>query len=460
MLSVDSRWYVAIGLVALTLGLVAEAGAGSSPKTSLVSRQSAAAGGAGADGNSFNPSISANGRFTTFESDGDNLSGADNDLVENIYVYDAEKRRIELISRRSNKGAGADDSSFSPEISASGRYVAFSTSADNLGGPIDLDVENVYVYDRKREKTRLVSRRSGRSGIGANDSSFSAAISADGRFVGFTTLATNLGGPADTDHNNIYVYDLERRKIQLVSRRSGRGGAGANDSANTASLSADGRFVAMSSSATNLGGPTQTNPLEGDANIYVYDRERRRMKLVSRRSKGAGGAGGNDSSGDPFISANGQFVGFETTATNLGGPLQTVAPSSNIYVYDREKSKIALVSRQSRSAGGQGGDGESDDAVLSKSGRFVSFETDARNLGGPLTNTPGDDTAYLYDRDRKRVELISRQSPALGGDGGNDDDEDPYVSMNGLAVAFEAESDNLGGPIDPGSSSNIYVRYR
>ena len=460
MHSVDKRWYVAIGLIALMIGFASEAGAGGGPKTTLVSREGAAAGGAGGDESSFNPSTSAGGRFTAFESDADNLSAANDDLVSNIYVYDSERRKVELISRRSSNGAGADASSFSPEISASGRYVTFSTAADNLGGPLDVDVDNVYVYDRKEDKVKLVSRRSGRNGAGADGPSSSSAISANGRFVGFSTSADNLGGPLDTDYENVYVYDRERRRVQLISRRSGRNGPGADDDSFTPSLSSKGRLVAFESEATNLGGPTQTNPLDGDANIYVYDRERRKTTLVSRRSKGAGGEGGDDTSSDPFISANGRFVGFETAATNLGGPLGTIAPASNIYVYDLERRKVALVSRQSQVDGGDGGDDESDDPTLSANGRFVAFETDARNLGGTLTNNSGDDTCYLYDRERKRVELISRQSPADGGDGGNDDDEDPYVSMNGTAVSFEAESDNLGGPIDALASNNIYLRIR
>ena len=460
MSMVDRRWFAAIGLAVLALALAAEAGAGGGPKTTLVSRQSASAGGAGADEGSFNPSTSAGGRFIAFESDADNLSAADDDTVNDIYVYDTERRKVELISRRSGNGAGADDFSFSPEISGSGRYVVFSTAADNLGGPLDTGVDNVYVYDRKQDKIKLVSRRSGRGGAGADGSSSTPAISPNGRFVGFNTSADNLGGPLDTDVENVYVYDRERRKVQLISRRSGRNGAGANGASFTASLSSKGRLVAFETEATNLGGPLQTNPIEFDTNVYVYDRERRTTRLVSRRSQGAGGEGGDDTSGDPFISANGRFVGFETAATNLGGPLGTTAGASNIYVYDLERRKVALLSRQSQADGGDGGDAESDDPTLSANGRFVAFETDARNLGGTLTNTPGDDTSYLYDRERKRVELISRQSPADGGDGGNDDDEDPYVSMNGAVVSFEAEADNLGGPIDPLASNHIYIRIR
>ena len=456
------RALLAATLLVGLLAVEAQAGGGG-PKTQLVSRQSQSAGGAGGDQSSYNPSVSANGRYVAFQTFADNLGGPIDTFGSgsNVYVYDRERRRVELISRRSNNGPGADDSAYDPEISASGRYVTFTTSADNLGGPLDVSVQNVYVYDRERNKVRLVSRRSGRNGVGADASASGSSPSANGRFVVFTTQADNLGGPLDTSIDNIYVYDLETRRVRLVSRRSGRNGAGANGNSFVGSLSASGRFVAFETEATNLGGPTQTDPLEQDANVYVYDRETRKVVLVSRRSKAAGGAGGNDSSADPFISANGRFVAFETNAANLGGPIGTADPVSDdsIYVYDRERERVELVSRRSQGAGGQGANDDSDDPVLSRDGRYVAFETDATNLGGPLLNDPApDDNAYLYDRERNQVELVGRAS-GRNGAACDDDCGDPYVSMNGRFVAFETEADNLGGPLDT-SSSNVYVRDR
>lgn len=454
----------ALLVAALLAGLVAadvQAG-GSPPKTQLVSRQSQAAGGAGGDNSSFNPSVSASGRYVAFQTFADNLGGPIDTTGSgsNVYVYDRERRRVELISRRSNNGPGADDSAYDPEISASGRYVTFTTSADNLGGPLDTTVNNVYIYDRERDKVRLVSRRSGRNGVGADGPASGSSPSANGRFVVFTTQADNLGGPLDTSFDNIYVYDLETRRVRLVSRRSGPNGAGANGNSFVGSLSANGRFVAFETEGTNLGGPTQTPPGQY-ANIYVYDRETRKVVLVSRRSKAAGGAGGDDSSSDPFISASGRFVGFESHATNLGGPIGTANPAldGNIYIYDRERKRVELVSRRSQGAGGQGANDDSDDPVLSRDGRFVAFETDATNLGGQLLNDPAmDDNAYVYDRERNRVELVGRASGRRG-PACDDDCGDPYVSMSGRFVAFEAEADNLGGPIDT-TSSNIYNRDR
>ena len=424
-------------------------------RTSLVSRQSASVGGLGGDDESFNPVASANGRFIAFESLADNLGGPIDELVTNIYVYDRKREKVELVSRASNGGPGGDGSSFLPSISANGRYVAFETLAENLGGPAT-GLSQIYVYDRKRDRIRLVSRRSNSAGGAVGDSdSFNGVISGNGRFVGFETDADNLGGPA-ADVFNIYVYDLERKRVQLVSRQSEGAGAqgGDADSFNPA-LTHSGRGVAFESDARNLGGPIAT-PLPDQSNVYVYSRAESKVELVSRRSKGAGGGGGNEDSEGVSISATGRFVAFETDATNLGGPIATAPDDDNVYVYDRKRKKTQLISRRSNRGGG--GNGLSEDVSISADGRLAVFETAATNLGGPIATLAGDTNVYAYDLERDTVKFISRRSKSAGGAGGNDESEDPAISANGRFAAFETEAQNLGGPNQLlADEENIYL---
>ena len=91
------------------------------------------------------------------------------------------------------------------------------------------------------------------------------------------------------------------------------------------------RLAAFETAADNLGGPIAT--LAGDTNVYVYNLERKKVVLVSRRSKGAGGQGGDDESEDPAIAPSGPFVAFESEAQNLGGPNQLLADEENIYLH-------------------------------------------------------------------------------------------------------------------------------
>jgi len=248
----------------------------------------------------------------------------------------AAKGDTSLISRRSASagGQGANGDSLSPSVSGTGGAVAFSTEATNLGGPAQ-NVSNIYVYTRGIRKVSLVSRRSAAAGgQGVNSGAFNPAITPSGRFVAFSTEATNLGGPAHAG-SCIYVYDRKSRRVELVSRRSAAaGGAAANGDSFSPSISADGRFVAFDTDATNLGGPTNAG-----SNVYVYDREQDRVELVSRRSASAGGQGADAAADAPTISGTGRFVAFRTTADNLGGPIQDVL---NVYVYDRATTRSLL----------------------------------------------------------------------------------------------------------------------
>jgi hypothetical protein len=164
-------------------------------------------------------------------------------------------------------------------------------------------------------------------------------------------------------------------------------------------MSANGRFVAFSTQAENLGGPIDPSSTN---NVYVYDRSEKRVSLVSRRSESAGGAGADGDSRAAAISGSGRLVAFETSA-DLGGPL--LGTFYNVYVYDRERRRVSLVSRQSAGPGSDGADEPSFLPAISDSGRVVSFQTSADNLGGPRL---AGNNVYAYDRQRHRVELVSR----------------------------------------------------
>ena len=407
--------------------------------------------GRGVGSDSFDPAVSANGRYVAFATGRGDLGGplTASGTISNVYVYDRKRKKVQLVSRQSG-GPGGDDDSHSPSISANGRYVAFTSDADNLGGPIETDIANVYVYDRKRKKVQLVSRQSrAAGGAGGDNDSYQPDISENGRYVAIRTEALNYGGPVSSV-TNIYVYDRKRKRIGLVSRQSqGAGGAGGNGDSQDPGLSADGRIVSFSTYAENLGGPIDP----GVKLVYVYDRKRKKTELVSRQSRSAGGDGAEVYSSSPGISANGRFVAFITDADNLGGPTEDV---TNVYVYDRKRDKVSLVSRRSRSAGGAGADGNSDFAKVSANGRFVAFPTEADNLGGPA----GDfSNVYVYDRKRKKIQLISRQSRSAGGDGASAQSDEPGISGSGRLVVFTTEAENLGGPFIAGFE-NVYAYDR
>ncbi len=398
--------------------------------------------------NSIAPSVSASGRYIAFATNADNLGGPANDTI-NIYRYDTKRQKTLLISRQSKSqgGDGGNGESAHPSISASGRYVAFATNADNLGGPAN-NVFNIYRYDTKRQKTLLISRQSKpQGGAGGDANSFNPSISASGRYIAFDTEADNLGGPVDDAYTNIYRYDTKRQKTLLTSRQSKSiGDAGGDNPSFDPTISASGRYIAFRTYAGNLGGPA-----DGTVNIYRYDAKRQKSLLISRQSNSQGGDGGNGESAHPSISASGRYVVYATLADNLGGPVNSVF---NIYRYDTRRQKTLLISRQSKSQGGAGGDANSFNPSISASGRYVAFDTGAYNFGGPA-NT-GHYNIYRYDTKRQKTLLTSRQSKSKGGDGGDGQSLEPSISASGRYVAFATDADNLGGPAN--DVRNIY-RY-
>jgi Tol biopolymer transport system component len=394
------RWGASIVLASLIAAAVASAGAG--PKTALVSKTSA---GAPADQSSSAPSVSGSGRFVAFHSAADNLPG--DDLYFDIYVRDRKAGTTRLVSRTS-AGDPGDGDSFRPSISRTGRFVAFDSNADNLPG--DDASGNVCIHDGKTGKTRLVSKTS--AGEPASGQSDDASVSATGRFVAFASDAENL--PGDDLFNDVYVHDRKTGKTGLVSRTSA--GAPANDHSFAPVVSASGRYVAFFSDADNLpGGDSVSNVYrhdrktgktrlvgeiaigqqpeggsypsisgsgrlvafgtedEGFHDVYVHDFETGKTRLVSKTSAGVPADG---SSYGPSLSGSGRYVAFASEAGNL--PAEDTAYRS-VYVHDRKTGKTRLASKTSS---GETADEGNQLPSLSASGRIVAFSSNAENLPG------------------------------------------------------------------------------
>src|SRR2546428_413238 len=174
--------------------------------------------------------------------------------------------RVSVASDGTQANAGNADSA----ISADGRFVAFTSSATNLVPGDSNAVADVFVHDRMTATTERVSVAS--DGTQANGASDRAAISGDGRFVAFRSSASNLV-PGDTNGAlDVFVHDRETGETTIASIASD--GTQGNGSSSRPSLSADGRFVAFTSSASNLV-PGDTNSTD-DGSSAIGRRARRR----------------------------------------------------------------------------------------------------------------------------------------------------------------------------------------
>ena len=299
--------------------------------------------------------------------------------------------------------------------------------------------------DRRIGVTVLVSRASGANGADANASAQSPSISGDGRRIAFASSATNLATGTKAQRRRVYVRDLSHRVTELVSRASGPTGADADGASSDPAISSDGYVVAFPTLATNLNAADR----DGDVwDVYARDLATGVTTLVSRAS---GGAKGDGSSQRPRPSADGRVVVFDSQVANLD-PADG-DHHNDVFVRELRTGATALVSRATGTAGAKG-DAFSANAAISADGHRIAFSSDATNLnsdGGPRV-TDG----FVRDLAAATTTLASRASGAAGPPG-NGPSLQPALSADGLAVAFTSAGTNLSAA-DPDAHYDAYVR--
>src|SRR3990172_2099305 len=279
----------------------------------------------GTQGNdvSFNSSISADGRYVVFGSYASNLVGSDTNDSEDVFLHDRQTGETTRVSVASDgtQGNSHSDTGYSgyPIISIEGRYVVFSSVASNLVNGDTNNTDDVFIHDRQTGQTTRVSISS--SGIQGNDFSTGASISADGRYVAFQSEASNLVSNDTNNAMDIFIHDRQTSETTRVSVASD--GTEANGfSSNYATISSGGRFIGFSSEASNL--------VSGDTNgvwdVFIHDRQGEQTTPVSLSSSGI--QGNNVSAGGAF-SADARYVKFWSQANNL------VSGDTNICVFDK-----------------------------------------------------------------------------------------------------------------------------
>jgi Tol biopolymer transport system component len=338
---------------------------------------------AGVDGNgqSSFPALSANGRYVAFESGASTLVPNDLNLNDDVFLRD---RKTGAIERLSVDAAGVEGTGRSHEaaISSSGRFVAFQSDVPTLVPDDENTAVDIFVRDRKTGEIERASVGPGGAEAHGGDSE-NPAISASGRFVAFHSAAIDLVTGDGNAKVDLFVHD---RKTGVTERVSVAPAPLEPDGDSTyASISANGRYVAFQSQATNL--------VAGDGNarvdVFVFDRKK---ATTTRVSVATDGTEGDQGSFSPVISGNGRVVVFEADATVL------VADDGNedtdILARDLAKGVTSRVSVDGLGAEVEGG---SYLPAVSASGRIVAFESDSAELVG----SDGNGTKDVFVRDRK-----------------------------------------------------------
>jgi Tol biopolymer transport system component len=370
-------------------------------------------------------SISADGRYVAFHS-GANLVADDTNGRHDIFVRDTVNGTTRRVSVDSGGVQAVGGSSLEPSISGDGRYVAFYSTAGNLVEDDTNGDYDIFVHD-------MILGTTTRATVDNSHSSYEPSISDDGRHVAFRSLAPLVADDTNWKYD-IFVHDMVAgTTIRASVDSEGVEAVGGLDLGGTAgvepSLSGDGRYVAFASSATNL----VADDTNGDYDIFVHDTVDRTTTRVSVASNGDQGVG--SPSLGASISSDGRYVAFYSDASNL--VVDDTNGLSDIFVHDTVNGTTTRVSVTTTQDQGVGG--SSLEPSISGDGRYVSFRSSANNLVANDTNGLTD--VFLRDTINGTTSRVSLDQEGLQSIGGGS--YRPSISDDGRYVAFQTGARNL-----------------
>ncbi len=403
-------------------------------------RVSVSSGGVPANGAVSSGVLSADGRYVVFMSAASNLvSGAGGGQV---YRHDRSTGVTALVSVATNRGAGTGFS-FQSTVSADGRYVAFSSFATDLVDGDTNGAQDVFVRDMVAGTTALVSTTS--SGALANGGSSLSGLSGareisdDGRYVAFLSAATNLVLVGNNGWPQVFVKDMSTGAVVRASVSND--GQTGNAASQAPVISGNGQVVAFQSAARNL------SPLSDTTQVFVRD-----LIASTTTLESAGAAVVGAPSTNPALSFDGRYLAFESAAALHPRDADNGTP--DIFLRDRLQDTTVLASLSDNKAGGA----FSLSPSISGDGRWVGFSSLDDQLVGVTSDTNGLVDVFLYDRDNEAVTLVS-----LNDDGQQPTGVHPFIGSGGASVSSDGHfvlfGSNASSLVPSASTgSQLYVR--
>jgi hypothetical protein len=394
----------------------------------------------GGNGNSWPQGISTNGQYVLFESVASDLVANDTNNASDVFVRDVLNGTTMAASASLSGGTG-NGVSRNPVMTPDGRYVAFVSAATNLVAGDTNQITDVFVRDMQSSNTTLVSVGATSMNSSAfTSSSESPVITPDGRYVAFSSTATNLV-PGVTNAGEIYVRDLTTAQTQWASVNARSIAYSLLGTSNVVSycpsISSDGNFVAFE---------TATNPPSPNANGLIL-----RQNMLT--------------SGTDIVSTNANVISaplgdfYPLDMTPDGGFIAFVAnvasnpPTMNtaIYLWDAQTGTNTLVSMNRDS--GLVSDGICSSPVVSSNGQFVAFTGSGTNLAA--NSFDGQFHAYIRDQQAGITQLLDGDTNGIGA--GVPTMTVPGLSADGRFVVFDCASGNLV-PNDRNHAEDVFVR--
>lgn len=446
-----------------------------------------------ATGYSDNPSISSDGRYTTFASDATDLVVGDTNSARDIFIFDSQTNLVRRLNL-SQQGSQGNAASNNPAISANGRWVAFASAATNLLLGDTNGFSDIFVIDTLNNGVGPIRLSVSSTGSQSNNPSFRPAISSTGRYVVFESSATNLdpnytalasstGGVShiylrDRDVSGSGTFDtvgnVSTKLVDAAVTTSASVAGNAN--AIQATISSDGTMIAFASKATNVA-PSATTA----SRQHVYVRPTANVGTATSGAKIISVVSGSTTEGDadsqtPSLTSNGNWVAFASLATNLvTGDTNGV---SDIFVYDTT-SAVATPTVRRVSLTNSGAEGTDPSAsgfqlgsinpTISANGRYVAFASLDSNLttgdsSGQYKATDSNSALDIFVRDRDvsgsgtldtstnmATQMVSvnpfgfQTNGLLGAPSTAASNIYPVLSADGRFVAFPSDAENNAG---------------
>lgn len=385
-------------------------------------------------------------------------------LTVTLSIESAVAQEFELSTQSvvASGSSTANAASTTHSVSSDGRWVLIGSTATNLvtGQSDTSNSADVFLRDRTTGTTILVSRAAGTTTTTANGESFPRAVSDDGRYVVFLTLATNLVAGV-TDNNSaydIYLFDRQNGTNRLVSHAAAstlQTGNASSFAFDPTAIDATGVVVVFHSYATDLvAGLQDTN---GDADIFLFDTSTNTRTLVSRSASNPASTSTN-SSLPMQISPGGRYVLFISSASDLVAGVTDTNGTFDAFLFDRQSSTSELLS----SAAGQpnqAANSQLNNAVMSLDARWVVMNTRATNMIANQVDGVGTDDVFLLDRSTGSRRLLSGVNGSQITTMGALQTVTPrQLSADGRFFVISTQGTNLvAGVTDNNSANDLYL---
>jgi Tol biopolymer transport system component len=385
----------------------------------------------GAQGNlaSYAPRVSYNGQRVVYHSVATNLVSGDTNAHTDVFLQKLSANTITRVSVDSSGTQGNGESGY-PDISGDGRYVVYESAATNLiaGGTTHFQI---FMYDTTNATTVLISTDS--SGTHGNGDSITPSLSADGRYVAFGSVATNLVAADTNGTSDIFVHDNSNGTTIRVNVDSS-GNQATILGSGYPRISGNGQFVCFQSGAANL----VANDNNGVDDVFVHDLGTGATVRASLDSS-VNQVEGNAASGTPDISYDGQFVVFGSQATNLDAINADTNGFGDVFVRDA----VALTTVRVNLVGNLQGNGNAQSQTMSADGTVVAFASQATNIVAGDTNGVADIFSVNVVNVGALAPVLASQSTGGALSNAATDSGFPALSTDGRFVCYESVATNL-----------------